>query len=204
MKQEKKQNSKGGQKDMKKNLKRFISIIMVMAMVFAMAAGCGKKEEAATDKDEPKTEATAEDQAESEDETSELGKEESTEVVDDGVMKTGDDSLTEEDIQNLKDSIRDAVISEYLEPNKISAEEFVWPDSSDVESWEYFAKLVENFKIEYETGVEMPASEEELTSSKKILKASFNGIMNWLDEQGSYDGWYFVNTMSTLDRKSVV
>lgn len=103
--------------------KRFLSIILVFVMVFAMATtACGKKEEAA-EKEEPKQEevsdADAVDASE-EDDDAEAADEE--EAAADEVMKTGDDTLTEEDIQGVKDSIRDAVISEYLEANNISVE----------------------------------------------------------------------------------
>lgn len=165
--------------------KRILSIILVFVMVFAMAAtACGKKEEAA-EKEEPKQEETSdEEEADEEDESS------------DGVMKTGDDDITEEDFESLKDSIRDTVISEYLEPNNISAEEFEWPDIGD-ESWEYFITSKEYLAVYVDSGVEMSIAEP-TTQNQKLMKAVLNGITSWLDSQGSYDIGYFNNTMREL------
>ena len=181
---------------MSRKFKRFLSIMMVAAMVIAMAAACGKKEEAAAPEElEVETEVTVSEGTKGTKEDAQ----QKEETASNEKMKSEADTLTDDDIQNLKASIRDTVISEYIEPNNMSIEEFAWPDSSDSEAWEHFAKLVEYSKIEYETGAKMPKSESELTDAQKVMEAAFKGIINWLDTQGNYDGWYFVNTMSTLD-----
>lgn len=183
------------------NRKRILSFIMVMVMVFAMAAtACGKKEEAA-EKEEPKQEeasdADEEDVADVEDDADAADEEADTSKV----KKTGDDILTEEDIQSLKDSIRDAVISEYIEPNEISLEEFTWPEASS-NDWIYFDGLIKNFTIELYTGVEMNNSELSTIPDepdKSIMDAAFDGLLNWLNAQGSYDSEYVGNVAVALN-----
>lgn len=183
------------------NRKRILSFIMVMVMVFAMAAtACGKKEEAAV-KEEPKQEEASdvdeEDVADVEDDADAADEEADTSKV----KKTGDDILTEEDIQSLKDSIRDAVISEYIEPNEISLEEFTWPVASS-NDWIYFDGLIKRFTIELYTGVEMDNSDSSDVPdepNKSIIEAAFKGVLNWLNTQGSYDSEYVGNVAGVLN-----
>lgn len=178
--------------------KRILSIILVFVMVFAMAAaGCGKKEEAA-EKEEPKQEETSDaDEAEVDDEDDvEAADEEETA---NGVKKSIDDTLTEEDIQSLKDSIRDAVISEYLEPNNISVEDFAWPDKDSGE-WGYMSMLSQEYSLRFSVGEAMDVSKVDSSSysNPEIMEAVFNGIINWLNKQGKYDGGYLDNVIDSL------
>ena len=183
MKQEKKQNSKGGQKDMKKNLKRFISIIMVMAMAFAMAAGCGKKEEAATDKEEPKTEATAEDQAESEDEATDDVAEPEEEETAGEVNEYG---IVEND---LYDSIKNSVLHGYLEPNNISPADFKWPEYEEGNDgsfhdedylWTYLFIIFDNYMYggRMYDATDFPV---EIPERKQLMDSVLDGIAAWYE-----------------------
>lgn len=174
--------------------KRLISILMVAVMVIVMLGACGKKEEKAADPEKEETKVEAEKEARPET----AADEEDNKSADSGAMKTEADILTEEDIQSLKNSIRDTVISEYIESNNMSAEEFSWPDPSDADAWEHFAKLIEYFIIEYESGAKISQPESELTESQKIVEAAYNGIINWLDMQGNYDAGYFINVKEAL------
>ena len=177
MKQEKKQNSKGGQKDMKKKVKRFISIIMVMAMVFAMAAGCGKKEESAADKDEAQTEAAVEDQAESEDEATDEAVEPEEGTIDEDKNEYG---FTESQIESLLLSIQMAVLTEYLEPNEIFPTDFVWPDELE-EDWRYLDSRL----MYYQSGVDIEMPDDvspELDYS--LMKVVYESIITWFEDNG--------------------
>lgn len=119
----------------------------------------------------------------------------------DEVMKTGDDDVTEEYIQSLKDSIRDTVISEYIEPNEISPEEFVWPDANS-ENWKYFDRLTENLRIKLYTGVELDSSDASDIPDepdKSIMDAAFNGLSYWLNKQGKYDSEYVGKVFISLN-----
>ncbi len=175
-----------------KSKKRILSIIFVFVIVFAMAAtACGKKEEAA-EKEEPKQEETSDtDEAEVDDEDESSN----------GVMKTGEDALTEEDVQSLKDSIRDTVISEYLEPNNISVEDFAWPNEDG--DWGYLRQLYR----EYDLALALSYDKDEFdisevdsspSSNPEVIKAVFNGIINWINEQGDFDLEYMKNVFSAV------
>lgn len=182
---------------MKSKSKRILSIILIFVMVFAMAVtACGKKEEAA-EKEEPKQEETSEaDEAEVDDEDDAEAAEEETANKE---KKTGDDILTEEDIQSLKESIRDTVISEYLEPNNISVEDFAWPDKDDGD-WGYLRQLVREYSLSLTVGYEMDISKVDSSpsSNSEIIEAVFNGIIYWLNEQGAFDLEYADNVFSVL------
>ena len=182
-----------------KSKKRILSIIFVFVMVFAMAAtACGKKEETA-EKEEPKQEETSDtDEAEVADVEDDAAADEE-EASDDGVMKTGNDKLTDEDVQSLKDSIRDTVISEYLEPNNISVEDFAWPDKDSGE-WGYMVMLVNEYDLSLSIGYEMDISTVDSSkySNPEIIKAAFNGIINWINEQGDFDLGYSNNVFFEL------
>ena len=176
--------------------KRILSIILVFVMVFVMAAtACGKKEEAA-EKEEPKQEETSDEEEADEEDDAEAADEEETA---NGVTKSIDDTLTEEDIQSLKDSIRDAVISEYLEPNNISVEDFAWPDKDSGE-WGYMSMLSQEYSLRFSVGEAMDVSKVDSSSysNPEIMEAAFNGIINWLNKQGKYDGGYLDNVIDSL------
>ena len=169
--------------------KRILSFILVFVIVFAMAAtACGKKEETA-EKEETKQEET------SDTDEAEADEEETT----DGVKKSIDDTLTEEDIQSLKDSIRDTVISEYLKPNNISVDDFAWPDKNSGE-WGYMSRLSQEYSLRFSVGEAMDVSKVDSSSysNPEIMEAAFNGIINWLNKQGKYNSGYLDNVIDSL------
>lgn len=179
---------------------------MTFVMVIAITvAGCGKKEEAAEKKDEPKVV-----EASTEEKESDTGNIEDTEIeaaepadegatTDSGEMKTDDDVLSEEDIQDLKNTIRDTVISEYIEPNNVKVEDFSWPDEDSGE-WGYMVALVEKYNLAFTIGYKMDISEVNSSaySNPKIIEAAFNGITYWIDEQGKCDLGYVENVFSAM------
>lgn len=179
--------------------KRILSILMVTIMAFAVATtACGKKEDETTAQEETKVEAPTEDdkqQEESNTAESDVA-EEGEEPVNDGEMKTGADTLTEEEIQELKTSIKDAVVSEYLKPNNISPEEFSWSEIV-TDDWTLFNMLVEEYIPTIELGMGMFSHEAD-TQSQKIVMAVFKGVTNWLEGQGKFDSEYLYNVVSTL------
>ena len=179
--------------------KRILSIILVFVMVFAMAVTAwGKKEEAA-EKEEPKQEETSDiDEAEVDDVGDDAAVDAEEPPADKG-KKTGDDMLTDEDVQSLKDSIRDTVISEYLEPNSISVEDFAWPDKDSGELG-YMSRISQEYTLRFSVGETLDVSKIDSSSysNPEIMEAAFNGIINWLDKQGKYDYGYLENVLDSL------
>ncbi len=183
-----------------KSKKRILSIIFVFVIVFAMAAtACGKKEETA-EKEEPKQEETSDtDEAEVDDVEDDAAAVDAEEPPADKGKKTGEDMLTDEDVQSLKDSIRDTVISEYLEPNNISVEDFAWSDKD--EDWGYLRELVGQYGLAFlacSDEIDISSVDSSLASNPEVIKAVFNGIINWIDKQGDFDMGYIENVFSAV------
>lgn len=178
-----------------RNLKRFFSLFMVMMIVTVMSVGCEKTKVVEPRKaSEEKQKRSAEDQKRVEEILRE-GEES------DGV-KSGEDELTEEDIKDLKITIRDIVISDYLNPNNISPESFKWPTEEWV--WEYFYLISEietakyapdvdssDFDITYFTDT-IPSDQMYL---KDLMDTAFKGVQSWLGKQGEFDGDYYYNNV---------
>ncbi len=184
-----------------KSKKRILSIIFVFVMAFAMAAtACGKKEETA-EKEETKQEETSDTDEAGVDDKNDAEAADNEDESSDKVMKTGEDTLTEEDIQSLKDSIRDTVISEYLEPNNISVEDFAWPNEDG--DWGYLRQLYREYDLALALGYdkdEFDISEVDSSpsSNPEVIKAVFNGIINWIKNQGDFDLGYMKNVFSAV------
>ncbi len=178
--------------------KRILSFILVFVIVFAMAAtACGKKEEAA-EKEETKQEETLDTEEAGVDDKNDAEAADEEETAN-KEKKTGEDTLTEEDVQSLKDSIRDTVISEYLEPNNISVEEFAWPDKD--EDWGYLRELVGQYGLAFlacSDEIDISSVDSSLASNPEVIKAVLNGIINWIDKQGDFDMGYMENVFSAV------
>lgn len=183
---------------MSKDFKRFLGI-MVFVMTFVMAAGCGKDD--AEEKDSgTKAETAVQETDQVEKDTADVEAPEAAEEADSsssGAVLGEEDTLTEEDIEALKASIRDAVISEYLEPNGIAPEEFEWPDITDPCWHSHLVLIIAEYR-ERLTIDENAVIETGETESEKVMDAVFSGILKWLDTKGEYDIWYFNNTVEVL------
>lgn len=114
--------------------KRIFCLFLVFVMVTAMAEACSGKDET-EGADNSNTESTVEEEDEQEDANRPPDEEEVTETA-----EPERQALTEEDVEALKASIKNAVIEEYIKPNGIDPASFSWPgDGSDV--WLYFDQL---------------------------------------------------------------
>ena len=100
--------------------------------------------------------------------------------------------MDDADIEALKASIAESVKKEYLEPNKIAAEEFSWPKVND-HCWEYFRILRENYiaKEFMDITEDMPISDVPVSPEKEILEATANGLINWYESSGVDNYNYF-------------
>ena len=176
------------------NKKRILSIITIMVMVCAMAAaGCGKKEEATEKKEEPKQEETKKEEADKA-EPEKAEEPEATEAKD-----TNKTKLDDADIEALKASIAESVKKEYLEPNKIAAEEFSWPEANS-HCWVYFTLLRGDYvaKKFMDVDEELVINEVPSSPEKEIVEATINGITNWYEASGVNNYNYFDDAMGIL------
>ena len=125
------------EKSMSKNFKRLIGVLMVAAIISAMAVACSGKDEAAGADDSKTETVTEEDEKDDQQEDANRPpEEEAAEAV-----ESEREVLTEEDVEALKASIKNAVLEEYIKPNGVDPANFSWPAStSDV--WWYFDKLL--------------------------------------------------------------
>lgn len=177
------------------NKKRIFSIIIIMVMVCAMAAaGCGKKEETTKNKDEPKREEIKKEEADK------VEPEKAEEPAATEAKDTNKTKLDDADIEALENSIRDAIIKEYLEPNNVSAEDFSWPSAEELEAWEYFSSLKLNlagFTEEVDMSI-VPGS-----PSKEIIEALFSGLANWYEESGVENFDYLSDAVDILTKEKI-
>lgn len=163
-----------------KSLKRYFSIIVMIATVATMTA-CGSKDDKTN-----KQEETENAQSKTEDTESVTDKETEPE------KPAGDsgDSVTEEDVTAVKESIKQAVISEYLEPNGIAPENFTWPESNS-SAWEYFGGLLRQYLSKNYLDTDMPLDPNFIPGSpyKEIIDAAYDGIITWYESsgEGSFD-----------------
>ena len=176
------------------NKKRIFSIIIIMVMVCAMvAAGCGKKEETTKNKDEPKQEETKKEEADKA-EPEKAEEPAATEAKD-----TNKTKLDDADIEALKASIADSIKKEYLEPNKVAAEEFSWPEL-DHGCWMYLRFLQEAYISEKFMGITEGTDIYDVPSSpyKEIIDATFKGMIDWFESSGVDKFEYFDDAMGIL------
>lgn len=176
--------------------RRFISIIMVMVMVFA-AVGCGSRKEEASEpeKEDTKVEAPAEDDNEQEEVVAEETDAEdgSDEVSADSSKET----LSEDDVVALKNSIKDSVVNNYLVPNGIAAADFSWPQGNS-DAWYYFDLLKTNYVASKFMGTELEQPNFPDGSNKQIIDATFNGITTWYESSGVDNYNYFESALHEL------
>ena len=187
----------------KKCLAILLTAILVTAM---MATGCSGASDKETDSGEAtaetETAVSAEDDQQSEAEETE---EKDVEVTEDSDAVTSVEkeeitepkltgSITDEDFSELCESIKKSITDEYLQPNNISTEEFVWP-SADSQSWEYLSDI---------SGFRMPTTIEEFDSKceelelysessleNKLMQTTMHGIINWINEKGGCDAEFY-------------
>lgn len=143
---------------MRKNFKRFINVLMVAVMVIALASGCGKKEET---KAEPE-------------------KDENTEEPEAKIQAAAGDI-------DIYDSIKNSVITNYLESKKIAASDFKWPVYGEDENgapideghlWTYFNTIFDNYRVSgnlFDT-TDLPV---EPSGDKDLMDAVLIGIDEW-------------------------
>lgn len=168
---------------MSRKFKRFLSILMVVAMVIAMAAACGKKEEAAELEKKEDTKVEVEKETEpAEAEENAADEQQVDDVVD---VAVPDENLGDEDIRELKVTIKDAVINEYIIPNGIAKETFSWPEGSSI-AWEYCSQLTLNYAMNKFFGTDASIDPNFIPPSpeKEIIDAVYNGIIAWYESSG--------------------
>ncbi len=170
-----------------KNLKRNLSIILVIVMVAAMTmTACGSKNEESKESESvesktPDTEKVADEEEEVEEELAESS-----------------DEVTEEDIVEVKEAIKESVISEYLEPNGIAAESFTWPPA-DSECWTYYNQLVAEYAAEkFEEAPESGLTYISPSAEKSIVEAAYDGVLNWYEDSENYNYNYFNSAVLAL------
>ena len=180
----------------KKSLAILLTVIIVIAM---MATGCSGASDKETDSGEAKTEtetetAVEDDQQADAEETEDVATE--TEEVEITEPKlTGSSPFTDEDFSEMCEYIKKSITDEYLQPNNISAEEFVWP-AADSQSWEYLTDISGGFLLpisieEFDSICEERESNYESLPENKIMQAVMHGIINWLNDKGGCDDTYY-------------
>ncbi len=110
-----------------------------------------------------------------------------------GAAKTAEDTVTEQDLQELLTCIGKAVQDEYLTPNGVDPAALVWP--TDPGTFRYFDVLFTNYCISALTGEPpKPVTDDYVPASpdKEIMDAVYAGVMNWLDGFESVDYEYLV------------
>lgn len=183
------------EKSMSKNFKRLIGVLMVAAMISAMAVACSSKDEAAG-ADDSKTETTVAEENEKDDEQEDANRPPEEEAAE--AVESEREVLTEEDVEALKASIKNAVLEEYIKPNGIDPASFSWPgDGSDV--WLYFDQLKMLYSGEKFMGG-APDVEVTFTDSpeKSIMDATYNGFVKWHESSGVNNYKFFENAISMM------
>lgn len=160
-----------------------------MTVMMAAACGSNKENQKETGKNAD-TEVTAEDNKEEDQKPAD--EEEVAEV-----SEPEREALTEEDVEALKSSIKNAVVEEYIKPNGFDPASFSWPASTNT-VWDYFDML----RLEYDaqnflggpTGQEheFPDCDE-----KTIIDAAYDGFILWHKSTGvtNYDFFKSANSM---------
>ncbi len=114
--------------------------------------------------------------------------------------KTAEDPVLDEDMQELMSCIAKSITEEYLVPNEISAEDFVWPDNPV--ALEYYNTLLTHVYYEVTLDIDTGLLEGELvppeSPDKEIMDAAVQGIANWLHESESVDSVYLDDLFGTL------
>lgn len=176
-----------------KKLRCVFSVFMVMMIVTVMAVGCGSE----ANEKETKPEETVADEEKKSDRVEKMIEEIMQEGEDESGVKGIYDEPTEEDIKNLKDTIRDTVISDYLTPNNIPPEEFQWPTEEC--AWGYFSLIAEaestkftpeDDDVDITEAINIPSDQMYL---KDLMDTALQGVRNWLDTQGEFDVQYYGN-----------
>ena len=119
--------------------------------------------------------------------------------------KTAEDTVTEEELQELLTYIGTAVKDEYLTPNSVDPAALVWP--SDPNTFRYFDQLITNYGISVLTG-ESPESVREdyvpASPDKDIMDAVYAGVVNWLNEFESVDYEYVLSVIQEIDHSDYI
>lgn len=149
------------------------------------ASDAGNKNSGVTEDNDAESTESEEEQSEP---SSEQATEEDTEVSDEPT-KDGNTPIADEDIAELKSYIKEAVISEYLEPNGMTAAQLEWTE----DNWFEFSELQNSAGILLST----LGKSNELTVDSPT-DAAIKGIEKWFLEHGSFDHSYFKNVMDKL------
>lgn len=186
---------------------RYLYLLVVMMVAAFMVAGCGSKAtKPATDDKPTKADEEIVEPNEAEDpnddvtsETEEQQQEDATDETDvadavdsetegteaeapgsDGEEKN-EYGLTEEEMQQLYDCVKESVLTGYIEPNGISPEEFSWPELDD-HSWNYLAIMYLNyidFGTKYDTTNYVLEKPNDLLC--QLINSVFDGMTEWSD-----------------------
>lgn len=153
--------------------RRVLSLVLVIVMVAAMTACGSKKEETEEQEDNKKTEAA-------EDKKMDGTEEETSEDAGGGEISEEPVGMTETDIEEVKASIKESVIKEYLEPNGIAPETFSWP-VEDSTAWLYCNELISIYSLQQFGGIDKESEFMPDSPEKEIIDATFEGIINWFE-----------------------
>lgn len=186
--------------------KKFITFLLAFSLTSSMLlTACGNKEtDSGGGKTETETEApVADDQQAESEESDEVTTEEEDAVVDSESEEieitdpklTGSTPFTDEDFSEMCEAIKESITAEYLKPNNISTDEFVWPDENS-ESWEYLT-AISNFRMpitinEFDSKCKELESNFESSLENELMQATMHGIITWLNEKGGCDAEFYV------------
>lgn len=109
------------------------------------------------------------------------------------------DDLSEKDTAALKSAVKDAVINEYLHPNKITPEDFTWPDRNS-SAWQYFGELVVQYigKQFLDVIHNINPSLIPVSPDKEIIDAAFHGFITWFEIHGDNNYENFAVSVAVL------
>ena len=175
--------------------KKIITFLLAFALTSSMLlTACGNTE---TDSGGDKTETEAEAPAADDQQTESEETEDSSAESETHEPYTADD-VTDEMMQELYDSIKDSVTTEYLEPNNISPSDFVWPDPNATD-WRYFyEELYMSYTASLSLGSDFSIPESAMYTSdanKEIFDSAFIGFINFFTACDPYEAEFY-NTIS--------
>lgn len=156
--------------------KRLFSLFLVFILAVALAAGCGGKDEDAGDQEDPKkTEASAVDDKAADKQEDAAEEQPEDPVISEEVNEYG---FTEAQVQSLYECIRESVLTEYLQPNNISPESFIWPEDFDA-VWRYIDSKLQNYSFNGDK--DMIPDEFGADYDSTFAEPVFTGIINWTE-----------------------